>query len=258
MQCMWRMVARCYNCLQIQGGARSGYLDSGILPSKSSFEFSVAGCHHRWIDIHEAVWTGTSISFVQDHVPQQQQNASSISRKTEFTLAFLAQGESRYRQPPIYPYPPPGTTAIGDLDLEVRLHMACPGGHGLRYSRITWNCAGGKKEVQKTAIVTTTARPTHMPGCAAPTSPVNYTGLDPDRDISELVTKNVFTWMREMDGFPISERDIYKHEWLGDGDSDDDDSNCAEGDGGSTMGCNLSVTVGGWISGVMTARCNSL
>ncbi|KAL7762650.1 hypothetical protein ACKLNR_009185 [Fusarium oxysporum f. sp. zingiberi] len=163
------------------------------------------------IDIHEAVWTSTSISFVQDHVPQQQQNATSISRKTEFTLAFLAQGESRYRQPPIYPYPPPGSTAIGDLELEVRLHMACPGGHGLKFSKTTWNCAGGKKEVQETAIMTTTARPTHILGCAALTNPVNYTGLDPGRDISELVTRNVFMWMREMDGFPISERDIYKH-----------------------------------------------
>ncbi|EXL93507.1 hypothetical protein NOF04DRAFT_13801 [Fusarium oxysporum II5] len=123
--------------------------------------------------------------------------------------------------------------------------MACPGGHGLKFSKITWNCAGGKEEVQETAIMTTTAHPTHIPGCAALTNPVNYTGLCPDRDISELVTRNVFMWMREMDGFPISELDIYKHGWFGDGDSDDDDSNCAEGDGGSTIDCNLSVTVGG-------------
>jgi hypothetical protein len=64
-------------------------------------------------------------------------------------------------------------------------------------------------------------------------------------------------WMREMDGFPINEREIYKHEWFGDDDSDDE-PNCPEGDAGSSVGRNLAVTVSSWISGVATARCNSI
>ncbi|KAF5633847.1 immunoglobulin variable region used by the itc63b heavy chain [Fusarium tjaetaba] len=210
------------------------------------------------IDIHEAAWTGTLISFIQDHVPRQPEDTTSISRRNEFTLAFLTQGVARYRYPPIFPYAPLGSTAVGELDLDIRLHMACPGGHALKFSKITWPCAGGKKEVYEAATLTTITRPSSKPSQAVAPRLADYSGLDPDRDISERVTRNIFTWMREMDGFPVSERKIYKHEWLDDGDSGDHDRNCAEGDGGSTMGCDLNVTVGGWISGVMTARCNSL
>ncbi|KAH7219632.1 hypothetical protein DER44DRAFT_879520 [Fusarium oxysporum] len=206
------------------------------------------------IDIHEAAWTGTLASFIQDHVPQQPENTTSISCRHEFTLAFLTQGIARYKFPPIYPYRPLGSTAVKGLDLDVRLHKACQGGHGLESSKITWTCAGRKNEVQEAAALTTIIRPplkSSHPGAA---SLIDYRGLDPDKDISEQVTRNVLMWMREMDGFPINEREIYKHEWFDDGDSDDDDRNCAEGDGGSTMGCDLSVTVGGWLSGVIIAR----
>ncbi|EEU47533.1 uncharacterized protein NECHADRAFT_35839 [Fusarium vanettenii 77-13-4] len=192
------------------------------------------------IDLHEAAWTGTVLSFVQNPVPQQQERATSISRQDEFTLAFLTQGISRYGFPPIYPYPPPGSTTIDDLDLDVRLHTACPGGHGLKFSKITW------------------IRPRPTSSSMTTVIPVDYTQLDPDRDISEISTRNIFMWMREMDGFPINEREIYQHEWFGDDDSDDDERNRPEGDVGSSMGCNLAVTVGGWVSGVMVARCNSL
>ncbi|KAF5975636.1 immunoglobulin variable region used by the ITC63b heavy chain [Fusarium bulbicola] len=210
------------------------------------------------IDIHEAAWTRTLISFIQDHVPQQPDNTTSISRRHEGTLAFLTQGLARYRFPPMFPHAPLGSTAVEDLDLDVRLHIACQGGHTLEFSKITWTCAGGKREVHEAAAMTKVTRPLLKSSQPAATSLVDYRGLDPDRDISEQVTRNIFTWMREMDGFPISERTICKHEWLDDGDSDDGDRNCAEGDGGSTTGCDLGVTVGGWISSVVTARCNSL
>jgi hypothetical protein len=146
---------------------------------------------------------------------------------------------------------PFGSTAIEDLDLDVSLHMACPGGHGLKFSKITWNCAGRKKEVQEAATLTTTIRPLLKTTHAAAASLIDYRGLDPDRDISEQVTRNIFMWMREMDGFPINEREIYKHEWL-DGFDSDDEPNRPEGDAGSSVGCNLDVTVGSWISGVAT------
>ncbi|KAF5965914.1 immunoglobulin variable region used by the itc63b heavy chain [Fusarium coicis] len=209
------------------------------------------------IDIHEAAWTGTLISFIQDHAPQQPENTTSISRRHEFTLAFLTQGIARYRFPPIYPYPPLGSTAVEDLDLDVRLHIACLGGHGLQFSKITWNCAGRKKEVQEATTLTTIIRSSLNSSHSAAASLIDYRGLDPDRDVSEQVTRNVFMWMREMDGFPINEREIYKHEWFGDDDSDDE-PNCPEGDAGSSVGRNLAVTVSSWISGAATARCNSI
>ncbi|KAF5589553.1 immunoglobulin variable region used by the itc63b heavy chain [Fusarium pseudocircinatum] len=90
------------------------------------------------IDIHEAAWTGTLISFIQDHVPQQPENSTSISRRNEFTLACLTQRVARYRYPPIFPYAPLGSTAVEELDPDVRLHKACPGGHALKFSKITW------------------------------------------------------------------------------------------------------------------------
>ncbi|KAI8683196.1 hypothetical protein NCS56_00443800 [Fusarium sp. Ph1] len=191
-------------------------------------------------------------------VTQQQESATSISRQDEFTLAFLTQGISRYRFPPIYPYPLPGSTAINDLDLDVRLHTACPGGHGLKFSKIIWSCTGRRKEVQEAATLATIVRSRPTSPSLTAANPVDYTRLDPDRDILELATRNVFMWMREMDGFPIGEREIYQHEWFGEDDSDDDERNHPEGDVGSSMGCNLAVTVGGWVSGVMVARCNSL
>ncbi|KAI6772918.1 hypothetical protein HG530_003876 [Fusarium avenaceum] len=209
------------------------------------------------IDIHEAAWTGTLISFIQDHVPQQPENTTSISRRHEFTLSFLTQGIARYKSPPIFPYLPFGSTAVEDLDLDVRLHMGCPGGHVLKFSKITWNCAGRKKEVQEAASLTTTIRTPLKSTHPAAASPVDYSGLDPERNISEQVTRNIFMWVREMDGFPIKEREIYKHEWL-DGFDSDDEPNRPEGDAGSSVGCNLDVTVGSWISGVATTRCNSL
>ncbi|UPK90967.1 hypothetical protein LCI18_001902 [Fusarium solani-melongenae] len=195
------------------------------------------------IDLHEAAWAGTVLSFVQNPVPQQQESATSISRQDEFTLAFLTQEISRYRFPPIYPYPPPGSTTINDLDLDVRLHIACPGGHGLKFSKNHLELYRREERSSRGGDLG------HN---------IDYTWMDPDRDISELATRNVFMWMRGMDDFPVNEREIYKHEWFGEDDSDDDERNRPEGDVGSSVGCNLDVTVGGWVSGVMAARCNSL
>ncbi|KAI8722420.1 hypothetical protein NCS52_00385800 [Fusarium sp. LHS14.1] len=209
------------------------------------------------IDLHEAAWTGTVISFVQNPVPQQQESAALISRQDEFTLAFLAQGICRYRFPPIYPYPPPGSTAINDLDLDVRLHTACLGGYGLKFFKIIWSCTGGRKQVQESATLATIVRPLPASPFMTAAIPVEYTWMDPDRDISEMPTRNIFMWMREMDGFPINEREIYQHEWFGEDDSDEDERNHPEGDVGSSVGCSLAVTVGGWVSGVMVV-CLSL
>lgn len=175
---------------------------------------------------------------------------------------FLAQRATLKDIPPIYPYPPPGTTAIEDLDLDVRVHAHCPGRHGLRYENITWGLADGTKTVQEAQggrVIGRTRAAAH--GSLTPTDmsvPVDFAGLDRERDLSEKVTRNIFVWMRETEGFPPAERDIYRHEWIDLSDDDDDDSLHPEGGGLSTAGRNVPVRVGGWIASAITARSNSI
>jgi len=82
---------------------------------------------------------------------------------------------------------------------------------------------------------------------------VTYDNLDnEDDDCSEMVTRNIFTWLRDEDGFPVAERAIREHEWIDNLDSDDD---CPiTGDAQSTVGGNLH----GWLLKTMTQRSNSL
>jgi hypothetical protein len=52
---------------------------------------------------------------------------------------------------------------------------------------------------------------------------VTYDNLDnEDDDCSEMVTRNIFTWLRDEDGFPVAERAIREQEWIDNLDSDDD------------------------------------
>jgi hypothetical protein len=73
-----------------------------------------------------------------------------------------------------------------------------------------------------------------------------------DDDCSEMVTRNIFTWLRDEDGFPVAERAIRQHEWIDNLDSDDDSP--ITGDTHSTVGENLH----GWLIKIMTRRSNSL
>ena len=36
-----------------------------------------------------------------------------------------------------------------------------------------------------------------------------------------MVIKNIFTWLRDKDGFPVAERAICEHEWIDNLGSDD-------------------------------------
>lgn len=210
------------------------------------------------IDLHEAAWTGTLLSFIQEPVSQYPRDLKSISRADECRLMFLTQEPPR-ESPPIYPYPPSGDTDIKDTDLGVQLHVHCPGKHALRFSSLTWNCIGGRKDIQRAGPISIASRihtinnPQDNKGMAVE---VDYGWLDRERDLSEGVTRNIFTWMRDMDGFAVAERDIYQHDWI-DADSDDESVH-PEGDGGSTTGLNLANQIGCWMASTMTRRCNSV
>lgn len=211
------------------------------------------------IDLHEAAWTGTVLSFIQEPVSHLPNDANSISRADECRLEYLCQGLSQERFPPIYPYPPPGATAIEDLSLDVRLHALCPGKHGLRFSRIRWTCVGGRSVIQEAENICILSGDTtnlRLSSTVEAAVEADYDRLHPEMDLSNMVTHNVFMWMRGADGFPIAERGIYHHEWLDV--SESDESLHPEGDGRSTAGWNVPVDVGSWISKSLTTRCNSL
>ncbi|KAM4065106.1 hypothetical protein HRG_004556 [Hirsutella rhossiliensis] len=169
------------------------------------------------IDLHEAAWTGTVLSFIQEPVSYLPNETNSITRADECRLEYLCQGAYKERSPPIYPYPPPGATAIEDLNLDVRTHALCPGKHGLRFSKIRWTCVGGRNEIQEAENICTLSRDTTnlpWPDTGEAAFVPDCHRLHPRMDLSDMVTRNVFMWMREIDGFPIAERAIYHHEWL--------------------------------------------
>lgn len=162
--------------------------------------------------------------------------------------------ESDHAVPPLFPFAPFGSTAMGDTDLNVRRHGGCSAAHGLGYGGFTWGCQDGKKVEQRTngARATTIRVKGREPPGWKNTAPVDYGMLDPEEDVSEMVTRNVFTWLRGEDGFPVAERAICEHEWIRNLESDDDSP--IEGDAWSTTGKN----VGGWLLSLSTKRSNSL
>jgi hypothetical protein len=211
------------------------------------------------IDLHEAAWTGTLLSFIQKPVSPLPYDTKSISRADECRLMFLTQEPPR-DHPPIYPYPPLGDTDIKDTDLGVQLHAHCEGKHELQFSSITWNCVGGRKDIQITGPISGASRTQVIDNLQHDTDvsvEVDYGCLDRERDLSEGVTSNLFTWMRDIDGFTVAERDIYRHEWIDAFDSDDESVH-PEGDGASTAGLNIAGQMGRWMASTITRRCNSI
>lgn len=203
-------------------------------------------------------WTGTLLSFMQE-VSEGHRAASLISRADECRLMFLSQ-EPRREFPPIYPYPPLGETDIGDADLGVQIHARCPGSHGLWFLSIAWSCVGGRKDIQtaESTSVMSRAYTSDSPKYEDAEIEVDYSWLDRERDLSEGVTSNLFSWMREMDGYTVGERGVYRHEWVDAFDSDDNESIHPEGDGCSATGLRNDARIGSWMASAMTRRCHSI
>ncbi|KAJ3565865.1 hypothetical protein NPX13_g7341 [Xylaria arbuscula] len=209
------------------------------------------------IDLQEAVWTGTLQSFIQEPVSRVPEESTHISRADECRLMYLSQELDKETRP-CYPYPPFGDIPICDAALVVQAHARCPGNHCLRYSSITWPCESGRKEVQAASeLLLVAPTPRTNDGLHESSIEINYEKLDRVKDQSDSVTRNIFLWMREMDGYPVSEREIYRHELIWDSDDSDSESLHAEGDGMSTAGWNTPMRTGKWLSGVATKRCNS-
>ncbi|KAF8861685.1 hypothetical protein BDZ45DRAFT_586758 [Acephala macrosclerotiorum] len=201
------------------------------------------------IDLNAAAWTGTLMSFIQEPVSKLPAGTEEISRADECRLMYLSHDQF-YTVPPLFPFAPFGSTAITDTNIDVRQHARCETSHSLEYEGLTWHCRGGKR------TATTVPRiPLRAKG-GQPTDSnisVTYDSLDnEDDDCSEMVTRNIFTWLRDEDGFPVAERAIREHEWIDNLDSDDD---CPiTGSAQSTVGGNLH----GWLLEAVTRRSNSL
>lgn len=201
------------------------------------------------IDLQAAAWTGTLMSFIQEPVSALPFGAEEISRADECRLMYLSHDQC-YTVPPLFPFGPFGSTALTDTNIDVRQHARCETRHGLEYEGLAWRCRSGQRAAPTAAKIPLRAKngnPTNG------NTYVTYGSLDnEDDDCSEMVTRNIFTWLRDEDGFPVAERAIREHEWIDNLDSDDD---CPiTGDAQSTVGGNLH----GWLLNTMTRRSNSL
>lgn len=158
---------------------------------------------------------------------------------------FLSQAE-HHSVPPLVPLPPFGSIAVTDCILEVQLRTICSGSHRLKYAGWVWDCENDTKVVQDPGDSPLEFR--HANGQPAANIVIRYDKLDRDRDCSETMTRNMFKWLRDADGFPIAERAI--REWIDKEWSLGDESAAPEGDGKSTTDRH----VGPWISREVTTR----
>lgn len=206
------------------------------------------------VDISAAAWTGTHASFIQEPVTKGPPDAQEISRADECRLMYLSH-ERDHAVPPLFPFAPFGCTAMEDTGLDVGRHARCSAAHGLEYSSFTWDCQSGKKVEQgrnETLPIYIRAKAGKPPVTGNNSFVVDYGNIDSEDEVSEMVTRNVFTWLRGEDGFPVAERSIREHEWIDNLDSDDDSP--VNGYVRSKAGKNL----GGWLFGVSTKKSNSL
>ncbi|KAF4996030.1 hypothetical protein FDECE_12598 [Fusarium decemcellulare] len=207
-----------------------------------------------WIvDLAAAAWTGTLMSFIQAPVSHVALGTQSISRADECRLGFLCH-DINYTTPPLFPFPPFGSTALDDTNLDVHEHTLCETDHGLRYSHLTWRCKDGTEVDQgpHAPIIATRSKNGQISN-HGPAVYVDYDEYDSEDENSEMVTRNIFTWLRGEDGFPVAERDIREHEWI-DNLDDDGDHSPIEGDVRSTVGGRLH----GWLLKTSTQRSNSI
>lgn len=206
------------------------------------------------VDISAAAWTGTLASFIQEPIMKAPPDAQEMSRADECRLTYLCH-EPGHAVPLLFPFPPFGHTAMEDTDLDVRRHSRCSAAHGLEYSSFTWDCWGGKKVEQGingTLPIVIRAKAGKPSIDGSNNVAVVYDNLDAEDEMSEMVTRNIFTWLRGEDGFAATERSIREHEWIDNLESDDDSP--IDGDVRSTAGRNL----GGWLLEVSARRSNSL
>jgi hypothetical protein len=163
------------------------------------------------LDLTLAGWTDTLMSFIQERVADPVVVNEAVARADEARLLFLSQAMN-HKQPPIVAFQPFGFTLLVDCGLEVREHAQCRGKHGLYYSGWAWNCRDTRTEADhtpqsydsETMMNALISKPDVLENDEADDVEiiVDYSQMNREKDPSETVTRSIFMWLRETDGFP--------------------------------------------------------
>ncbi|KAK2129411.1 hypothetical protein NOF04DRAFT_1368879 [Fusarium oxysporum II5] len=189
----------------------------------------MTGAHHQclqraqaawWnIDLKVAAWTDTPMSFIQEP----------ISAFSGLKLKFLVQTNAE--------------------------HVLCGKDHRLVYLGFAWisrDQATRKQGSQTATSFRLKCSPTTECGGIAD---VDYDDIDSEDEDSEMVTRNIFTWLRGEDGFPAPEKEIREHPWMDNFEDGDDDDVPNNSYAGSTTGI---TSVDRWLLRASTQRSNSI
>lgn len=232
-------------CAQISPGIAPFWLGSSVLGILDRL-FDDIRCGRIPVDLTSAEWSGTVQSFLQQKISEPLVSDCRIQRADECRLLLLTQSPDHTRVP-VCQWKPMGTTPALDVDIEVRAHTSCQG-HQLRYLGFSWVGSDGtdlrfqepvEADSRNQSCATTYRR---HDSCQLP---VSWTALDRDSEvISKNATRSIFTWLRR-NGYARHERDLWKHEWIAESDSDEEDEDDAgsQSDPGSTD----LLRVAGWV-----------
>ncbi|EIT82309.1 hypothetical protein AO1008_02659 [Aspergillus oryzae 100-8] len=190
-----------------------GSLITGLLPRI----LQLCRSYLPTVYLEAVTWTGSPQSFMdpQYHrlAPVQKiDGVQLIPREDEFRLLFITDVDSQtYRNPLLSPYRPFGYVDLRNISIDVRLHYSC--NHQLRYYCWNWKCEEGQVSIDFGMSYGLKAVESSMEP-----NTLRSTDLDKeeifDDTLSELATRNIFSWTSFSEGTRSEERELWKHEWL--------------------------------------------
>ncbi|KAJ6184865.1 hypothetical protein N7519_006166 [Penicillium mononematosum] len=185
---------------------------TGLLPRV----FEVSRTFLPTIFLEAAVWTSSPQSFMD---PQSYRlvavknidGVDMISREDEFRLLFVTDEDSQeYGSPPLSPYPPFGLVNVRNSSLGYStiltgtLAVICLLPNSVRSSAngyLLFTYSWLKKKLSTLAII--------GPSLAQPSVEEGF-----DESVSEIATRNLFSWTFFAEGVRAEEKTHWKHEWL--------------------------------------------
>jgi hypothetical protein len=193
--------------------------------------------------LEAAIWTQSRQSFMDPDSYRhsralQDVTRGVITREDEFRLLYLTDITSEhFGSPPLSPYPPFGVVNMNQTALDVRLHASC--GHSFSYDCWIWRQRDG--QCMNDFGISAQSRPN---SCGRQLSirgsltgrisrplihfyttlltfwksvsvvPGRLQELAFDERLSEVATRNVFSWTFFSEGIRSDELPLWNHEWL--------------------------------------------